>query len=298
MTPSSQPTVRQTRAYLYAMCAVLLWSTVATAFKVTLRTLTPDELLLYASFVAAVVLFAVLIFQGKLELLRSCSPGDYLRSVLAGFLNPFFYYVILFRAYTLLPGQEAQPLNFTWAIALTLLSIPLLKQRIRPASLLAILISFVGVYVIATRGSLFSLRLSDPLGVFLALSSSIVWALFWILNLKDARDEVVKLFLGFLCGFVFTFVFVVITGSIRVPDGPAIAGAVYVGLFEMGVTFLLWLKALKLSRTTARVSNLIFLSPFVSLLLLSWIADETISTSSVAGLAFIVAGIVLQKRLG
>ena len=32
----------------------------------------------------------------------------------------------------------------------------------------------------------------------------------------------------------------------------------YVGLFEMGITFVLWLSALKSTNNTARISNLIF----------------------------------------
>jgi drug/metabolite transporter (DMT)-like permease len=66
----------------------------------------------------------------------------------------------------------------------------------------------------------------------------------------------------------------------------------------MGITFVLWLRALRLSRTTAQVSNLIYLSPFVSLVLIHLIVGETIMLSTITGLVFIVAGIVLQQRWG
>jgi len=71
-----------------------------------------------------------------------------------------------------------------------------------------------------------------------------------------------------------------------------------VGLFEMGLTFAIWMGALRLSRTTAQVANLIYLAPFLSLVLLHWVVGEAIYPSSVAGLALIVAGIGIQKRLG
>jgi drug/metabolite transporter (DMT)-like permease len=294
---------QQSRAYLHALGAVLLWSTVASAFKLTLRALSPTQLLLIAALVAALALLVILALQGRLRLLRGYSWRDYRASLLLGFLNPFLYYVVLFQAYDLLPGQEAQALNYTWAITLAILSIPLLKQRIRWVSLLAILISFLGVYVIATRGEVFSLHFTHPLGVSLALGSSIIWALFWIFNVRDARDEVAKLFLSFAFGFGFTLIWSLLRGELAGPQGlprilswPAAGGAVYVGLFEMGLTFVLWLRALKLSRTTALVSNLIFLSPFVSLVLLHFVVGERIYPSSVVGLVFIVGGIVLQRR--
>jgi drug/metabolite transporter (DMT)-like permease len=74
-----------------------------------------------------------------------------------------------------------------------------------------------------------------------------------------------------------------------------IAGAVYVGLFEMGITFVLWLKALKLSRTTAQVSNLIYMSPFVSLVLIHFVVGERILLTTLIGLIFIITGIVIQQ---
>ena len=287
---------QQTRATLYALAAVLLWSTVASAFKITLRAVDPATLLLHAAWSSTAVLLLVLAAQRRLGRLRA-TGRELARSAALGLLSPFAYYLILFEAYDRLPGQEAQPLNYTWAIALALLSIPLLKQRIRPASLLALLVSFTGVVVIATRGDVTGLRFHDPVGVGLALGSSLVWALFWILNLRDGRDAVVKLAWCFLFGTAYVLAFAAATGRLAAPPEAGLAGAVYTGLFEMGLTFVLWLRALSLSRTTAQVSNLIFLSPFVSLVLLRFVAGETIHVSSVAGLALIVGGIVAQRRL-
>ncbi len=79
---------------------------------------------------------------------------------------------------------------------------------------------------------------------------------------------------------------------------PGSLGAIYVGLFEMGITFLIWLKALSFSRTTAQVANLILLSPFLSLALLNLVVGEEIYISSGVGLMLIVAGIVIQKKAG
>ena len=70
----------------------------------------------------------------------------------------------------------------------------------------------------------------------------------------------------------------------------------YVGLFEMGITFVLWLFAMKKATNTSRISNLIFISPFISLLLLATVIGETIHISTVAGLLFIVSGLVIQNR--
>jgi drug/metabolite transporter (DMT)-like permease len=287
----------QNRAYIYGGTAVLLWSTVASAFKVSLRHLDFLELLFFSSIISILVFFLTLLLQNKLALLKGYSARDYLHSAMLGFLNPFLYYIVLFKAYSLLPAQEAQPLNYTWSIMLVLLSIPLLKQKIGFKSILAIFISYLGVFIISTRGDVLGFTFSNPVGVSLALGSSIIWALFWIFNIRDQRDEVAKLLLNFSFGFVFILIAMLLSSGIKIPNAAGIAGAVYVGIFEMGITFVLWLKALKLSRTTAQVSNLIYLSPFLSLVLIHYIVGETIMLSTIVGLVFIVAGIIMQHRV-
>ncbi len=284
----------QRKAYLLVALAVLFWSTVATAFKLALRDLTYIELLFVASAVSLAALFLVALIQRKLHLVFRSTWRELLRSALLAVLNPFLYYLILFRAYSLLPAQEAQPLNYTWPIVLAFLSVPLLKQPLTRRALLALFLSFLGVVVISTRGKLLSLEFEAPLGVLLAVSSSVVWALFWIFNVRDGRDPVVKLLMNFAFGTVYVSLLLGALSGLYVPTWGQLARAGYVGLFEMGLTFVLWLKALSLSGTTARVSNLVFLSPFLSLVFIRLVLGERLLPSSVLGLVLIVAGIVLQ----
>jgi drug/metabolite transporter (DMT)-like permease len=70
----------------------------------------------------------------------------------------------------------------------------------------------------------------------------------------------------------------------------------WVGLVEMGVTFLLWQRALKRTANAARIGQLIFLSPFISLVLIGAVLGETVHATSWIGLAVIVAGLLLARR--
>ncbi len=286
---------KQKKAYFCAFVAVLFWSTSASAFKLSLRYLDVLSLLFYASITSTAAFFVYLLFSKKLNLLKALSKKDYLYSALLGFLNPFLYYAVLFKAYSILPAQEAQPLNFIWPIMLVLLSIPLLNQKIKPKDILAIIISFVGVFVISTRGDILGFKFTSPTGVLLATGSSVIWALFWIYNIRDKCDEAVRLFLNFAFGSIFIFLSMLLFAGVRIPNLNGIIGAAYVGLFEMGITFLLWLKALKLSKTTAHVTSLIYLVPFLSLVLISFAVGEKILFSTIIGVIFIIGGIILQR---
>ena len=286
---------RQRKACLLAGLAALLWSTAPTAFKIALRRLDPLQLLLYASVVSTVALFGVLAAQKKLPLLASYSRRDYLRSMLLGLLNPLAYYAVLLKTYSLLPAQVAQPLNMTWPIVLALLSIPLLKQKIGLTGFAAIFISFLGVVIISTGGKMLSLQGESPLGIALGLSSALLWAIFWILNIRDTRDEVAKLFLNFAFGTIFALPVVLVFSDVRVDGILCLLPAAYIGLFEMGFSFVVWLSALKLSKTTAQVSIFIYASPFLSLVLIHFVLKEDIHPATVIGLVFIVSGILVQQ---
>ncbi len=289
-------------AYVYAALAVGFWATSATAFKLSLACVGQLPLLLLATAVSTGVFLAYLAATGRLALLRTFTGRDYLWSAGLGLLNPFLYYVILFKAYALLPAQEAQPINFVWPLTLVLLSIPLLGQRIRLTSMVAIFISFLGVVVIATHparpADILDFRFSNGLGVLLALGSTIIWALFWVVNTKDRQDEAVRLFVNFVFASLYILILALMLGQVRVGGWRGLLGGVYVGLFEMGVTFLVWLRALKSAKSTAHVVNLIYLVPFLSLLVIALILGEKILPSTIVGLLFIVAGIILQKACG
>ncbi|RPJ46374.1 MAG: DMT family transporter [Candidatus Latescibacterota bacterium] len=289
---------KQTGAYLFALAAVLCWSTVASAFKLTLRTTAPETMLLWASLFSAAFLFGVRFAVRKpgAPAGRLPSPAELRRSAAAGFLNPFLYYTVLFRAYDLLPAQEAQPLNYTWPIVVVLLSAPMLGQRIRPLGLVAVLVSFAGVIVVSTRGDVLGMRFANGPGALLAVGSSAIWAFYWIRNLQDPRDGAEKLAWGFLFGAAYALLFHLLLGRDPRISSEGLLGSLYIGLFEMGLAFLLWLRALTQSETSAKVSNLVFLSPFLSLFFIRFVVGEKILPSSVIGLAVIVLGIWIQKK--
>lgn len=288
----------QQKAYLFALLAVLFWSTMSSAFKITLRHIEYDQLLLWASFTGMIVLGMINQF-GKAPLrLRHIKRKDLLASALMGFFNPFLYYLVLFKAYDLLEAQIAGTLNYAWPIVLVLLSVPFLKQKIHPLSILAIFISFFGIIVITTHGKLLSLENINPMGVALAVGSAFFWAIYWILNMKDKRETTGKIGLNLFFGFIYILIFLLVTGTgIQLPNGKAFLGIAYIGAFEMSITFVIWLKALNYSANTAKVSNLIYLSPFFALFWVNMAVGESIRTSTIVGLVLIVLGIVFQQFL-
>jgi drug/metabolite transporter (DMT)-like permease len=283
------------KAYAFALLTILFWSTVASAFKIALNNLNFLHLLLIANLTAILVTFLVIISAGKFHKIFNYNIRYHFRSILLGFLNPYLYYIVIFKAYSLLPAQIAQPLNFTWPVVLTLLSIPLLGQKISIKNILAILVSFSGVFFISAQGNLISYKIVEPFGIFLALISSVIWSLFWILNIKDKRDDEIKLFFNFLFSGIYIVITCMIFSDFNFKLNVSFYAAIYTGIFEMGITFVFWLKALQLSKSTERVSNLIYITPFLSLIIIHFVLKEGIFFTSIIGLILIVLGIIIQQ---
>ncbi|MEM0954207.1 MAG: DMT family transporter [Pseudomonadota bacterium] len=283
------------RALLLGLSAVLLWSTVATAFKLALRQLDVFQLLFYASLSSAAVLTLVLALRGQLGQLPIYLRDAPRYFVLMALLNPCVYYLVLLSAYDRLPAQQAQAINYTWAIMLSLLAIPLLRQPLKGRDLVAATGGYLGVLVIATRGDLTSLAFDSAVGVALALLSTVLWALYWIASAKNQRDATVSMALMFLLSIPVTAALCLWFSTPVAPGWQGVMAAVYVGLFEMGVTFMLWAAALRAATRVALVGNLIFLSPFLSLVFIHVILGEHVHPATLLGLALIVPAALYQQ---
>ena len=282
-------------ALIYATLTIVFWSTVATAFKLSLEHVGFLPLVFYSSLVSMLALGGLCHLNGKFAELARWHPADYLRSLGLGLLNPALYYLVLFRAYELLPAQEAQVLNFTWPIVLTVLGALFLGQRLSWISMLAIFVSFMGVVVIATRGAPLSMQFSNITGVSLALASTLVWATYWVINQTEKRDALLRLFVNFVAGTAWMALLMTVGDHWQLPGIKGGLGAVYIGLFEMSLAFFCWFQALKLSRNISMLNNMIFLTPFGSLMVIYWVLEEPVYPSTLVGLTLIIGSILMQN---
>ena len=221
---------------------------------------------------------------------------QYIYAAALGCLNPFAYYIVLFEAYGRLPAHVAQPLNYTWAIVLALLAIPILKQRMSINTFIGITVSYAGIVCLITKGN-WELEMGfNSLGIVLALGSSVLWATYWLVQARLKLPSVTIFLTGF--GFAIPFLGLYCYFTVGLPSltYSNVGYGLWIGLVEMGVTFLIWQRALAITLHAARVGQLIFLSPFCSFMLIYLVLGESIHISAIAALAMIIAGVVLVNH--
>lgn len=285
LRPASETNEKQ--ALGLALGAVFMWSSVATGFKLGLAILSVEQLLLLGTFISWLVFFGYALVTKSFAI----SQADRWLTVGLGCINPFAYYLVLFAAYDRLPAHIAQPLNYTWAITLALLAVPILKQPLSLRTLAGILISYAGVTVLLLTSAANSSGGWDTTGVVLALSSTVLWAGYWLLNTRAHSAPAAMMFWSFSVALpAITIVCWLGPGLPGLNPQTLIYGA-WVGCIEMGFTFLLWQQALRKTANAARIGQLIFLSPFVSLVIIHLVLQEQIGVGVIVGLAIIVLGL-------
>lgn len=296
----SQPAFSSDRlALACGLGAVGLWSTMATAFKWALEFSSPIQLIAIAVTVSWLFFAARLVYQGKISQLKTISGGTLRRCFALGCINPVLFYGVLFTAYDLLPAQDAMAINYTWG--LTLPFIAACFSRVLPSFTEAslALLSYVGILIIVTDGNLTSFEFDNVTGVALAVGSTVLWGLSWVLNkliVERANvDAELALLLNFTTAVPILWVTLSITGSLPSLNSGTVLGGIYIGLFEMGVAFVLWMKAMQLTDTPIRVSSLIFLAPPLSLVFIATVLGESVATSTLVGLVFILVGLGGQQ---
>jgi len=288
--------IQDTKAKIMACCTVLCWSTVATAFKIGLRGISPMLFVCYVIFFSLLFFILYLSFTQKWKLFKTATKKELYVAAISGLLNPFAYYAVLFAAYHKLPAQVAQSLNYVWPIVLVVASAFLQKRKIPRNIYVGLFTGFAGVVFIASKGNFFSFSF-DLLGVGCALFSSIIWVTYWLISKASKLNPVIFLFTNQLIGFIVTVLFLyTFNYKFIIPDSTTMLAAMYSGWFEMGFTFVLWITALRLASSPEKISHYIFLSPFISLFFIRFLLDEQIFFSTFIGLFLIVTGIILSER--
>jgi drug/metabolite transporter (DMT)-like permease len=282
-------------SYLYISLTVILWGSTAAIAKLLLRTLDNLQILLYISFVAATSLFIIAILQKKLDIIKNYSFRDYWHFAYMGFIGIFLYHVFLFSGLTYAPAHEAFIVNYTWPIWVVIFAVLILKEKMTYNKILAIILGFVGVYIVIAKGDFFSFSSINLRGDMFALAGAISYGLFSVIGKKNNRDIVTSMMFYYGFSFVYCLIATPIFSSIPILTSYETSGIIWLGVFAGGLPFVFWFIALR-HGDTVEMSNIVFLTPFISLIYIYLLIGEEILLTSIIGLILIVIGIYLHNN--
>ncbi|MFH0752006.1 MAG: DMT family transporter [archaeon] len=281
-------------AYIYVALTVFLWSSVAAVGKILLKGLDNFQVLFYMLITAIIGLFIIILLKKKLKELLKYKLKDYWSFTYMGFLGIFLYSALFFGALMFAPAQEAFIVNYTWPIWVVIFASIILKEKFTARKLTAIILGFIGVYTVVTNGKILEFTITNVKGNLLALGGAVSYGLFSVLGKKDNYDKLNSMFFYHISGLIFAIPALLIFSKITTINLPQLGGLIWLGTFTTGIAFTLWFLALKYG-DTAKMSNIIFLTPLLSLVWIYFLIGEKILPSSVIGLVLIVTGIIIQS---
>ena len=282
------------KEYLYASVSIFCWSTVATVTKLLLTDLNNFQLLWASSFFAFLFLFLINLFTGKLKKLKEYKIKDFIISALIGLPGTFFYYVFYYFGASQLAASEAFIINYLWPIMSVIFAVIILKEKMNFRKGLAILLSFFGIIIIML-GKESGGGKNFILGALSCVLGAVCYGIFTALNRKFVYDKGISM----MCNYAFTFTLTTLIngffGNLFLPSPLEALGMAWNGAITMALANTVWILALGMGKTE-KISNLAYVTPFLSMVWVAIFLKENLSIYSILGLIVIVGGILIQLK--
>ncbi|WP_303995306.1 DMT family transporter [Megamonas hypermegale] len=283
------------RNYIYAIITVFIWSTMAAVTKMLLSDIPCLETLAVSSIFAFLFLLIVNIKNGTVKEVRNYSFRDYEIMAGLGFLGLFTYSALYYYGLTQLSSQEACILNYLWPIMLVIFSAVILKEKITVIKGIAMVCSFLGIVILSWRSSEV---VNAVLGIASCIAAAACYGLFSILNKKINYNQNITMNVIWLVVAVCSAILGFFVEDWVVIRGMQWLGIIWLGVFIDAIAYLLWALALQNAKDTAKIANLAYLTPFLSLAVSAVVLGEKLTLQSFIAFIFIIGGILLQNFYG
>ncbi len=269
------------------ICAIAPVSWGATYFVT--RHFLPDGAPLWSAALRALPAGVIL-----LAVARRLPSGSWLwKSLVLGLLNFGAFFVLVYLAAQLLPTSVAASVMALAPVALSMLAIPLLRQRPTAYMLIGAVLGVVGVGLLVGLGA----SRIDPLGVAISLLALLLSSLGAILATKWRDDLPLvattswQLVAG---GLMLLVAAIVVEGAPPAMTSTSVLAYGAISLVATAIAFLCWFAGLRhLPAGTVGIIGL--LNPVTGVLLGVLLAAESLASSQLWGLALVAAALVLGR---
>ena len=241
-----------------------------------------------------IMLLIINIINGAIKEMKRYRLKDYLKMSGLGFLGLFMYSALYYYGIAVLSSQEACILNYLWPMMIVLFACLLLRERLTVKKAIAMVMSFAGI-VVLTLGSGGGSSGNRLFGIIACVAAAVCYGLFSVLNKKHSLNQSVTMMWIWLTVAVCSAVSGLIFEAWQPITGWQWAGVAWLGIVVNAVAYLLWALALKGARDSAKIANLAYLVPFLSIVLSALILKEQIACTAAIALVLIIGGILLQS---
>ena len=283
--------MKNTSATIVLLGSMLLGASAFPGIRAGLESYSPSHLALLRFLIASLIL-AVVAIGMRIRLPR---PADLPRMMLLGLLGFAIYHVALNTGELTVTAGAASFIVCTVPIFNVVLSMFILKERMRPAAWVGMAISMFGVGLI-TFGESGELRAGA--GALLILVAAIAQSLYFVLQKPLLERYTPFEVVSYAAWFGTTFMLVLSPGlgeAIRQATAQATWSVVYLGVAPGALAYVGWTFALSRMGVT-RMSSFLYLIPVIAMVIgYLWLGEVPTSLSLLGG-PIALAGVIFAAR--
>jgi drug/metabolite transporter (DMT)-like permease len=271
---------------IYIALCILLWSLIPTVAKFAQTGLDHHQYLFYSSVISFLSIFAVSLYEKNLKEIFFYSKKIVLVLFALGFLD-FFYYLLLYFGYKHANGLEVLVIQYMWPIFIVFLSLIILKEEFTKKKLLSVILGFLGVSLVITKGDFSSLDFGQIDVLLIVMLGAIAFALFSVLSKIVKVNATNAVMIYFFSAIIYSIISVQSFSEFTLPSAKDWISILINGAFLNGVSYLFWVKALK-TFDASKVAPFIFTTPILSAFFLIIFFDEPILLIYFVGLFLVI----------
>lgn len=271
---------------IYIALCIILWSLIPTLAKFAQSGLDHHQYLFYSSIISFLSLFIVSLFQKNLKEIFIYSKKIFLVLFALGFLD-FIYYLLLYFGYEHANGLEVLVIQYMWPIFIVFLSLVILKEDFTKKKLISIILGFLGVSLVITKGDFTSLDFSQIDVLLIVMLGAIAFALFSVLSKVVKVDATNAVMIYFFSAILYSIITVSTYSSFIMPSSKDWISIIINGAFINGISYLFWIKGLQMF-DASKVAPYLFITPILSAFFLILFFDEEILMVYFVGLFFVI----------
>ena len=277
------------------MHCVLMWALIPVVSKLGLSNLDNHQFLFWSSLISFLTFLIIILIQKKGRVILKLSTKNWVYSIILGLLGTYLFYIFLYFGYANAKGIEVLIIQYCWPIFVIVLSIFILKERLNIRKVISIILGFLGVFLVFTKGKFTDIHLDNFFVNVIVLLAAFSFGLFSVLSKKIKVDSLPLVTIYYFVATIVSFISMIFLSEFKIPEPDVYLPILINGIFVNGISYIFWIGALKIGKASF-VAPFVFLTPVIAIILLILIFNEPFKLVYLAGMISVIVGGLINKE--
>jgi len=277
------------KALLYTSLSILAWSFIPVVSSLAQQKIDGSNFLFYSNIFSVIAIF---IYAKISKYSIKFDKNIIKQTAILGFLGTFLYYVCIYFGYKFANPIEVIIVQYLWPVLIVVLSVFLLREKLTFKKILSIILGFLAIVIVITKGDISIFSFNFPIGLSVVLLGAFSFALFSVLSKKIDIDPISATLMFFVWGSLFSLIWVFCTTGLKPLDIDSLFFIAINGIIINGISYIWWVEAIRLWEAS-KVAVFVYITPILGTLWLVILSNTDLFLSYGIALIFvIIAGIL------